>query len=119
KKSRKTPSGTDNRSDNFRMLESTDTIKAELNVNFGIEFVVWSRTKTLTPIKIVWTFPEPIVNLKGKKFEQFSYKRRQMSHEKAWTAFKLSKKYMLVKGDWKLEIYHKKEKLLEKTFYLI
>ena len=121
KKSRKTPTGILHYSHptSFRIKETTDTIKAEVGAEFGMEFVLWTNERTYVPIAIKWTYPEVIVNDKGKKFKSYKYRSNQPTRERIWTSYGMGKDFMVKKGEWKVEIFHKKKVILEKIFYLI
>ena len=119
KKSNKSPSGNKYYSDSFRILETTDTVEAKLGAQFGIEYILLAETRGYVTIKIVWTFPEEMTNSRGKIFDGFQYKTSQKTFERTNVSYRLGKGYMLIKGEWKLEIYHKKKRILEKTFYLV
>lgn len=119
RKSNKSPFTINLHADSFRIQQSTDTVKAGLHVQFGLQYLLFAEQKTIVPIELVWTFPDGMVNAKGKKISQHRTKKKQMTHQRTWTSFIISEEYMIIEGEWKLEIFHKKKKMLEKIFYLI
>lgn len=118
KKKRNSPSGYILQTEFFRIQESTDSIEAKLNAQFGIEFMLISNRQQWVPIKIEWLFPNEIENQYGKKFKKFVFKNSIITRERTFHTIKLSHKNMVKKGKWTLRIYHKKNILLEKFFFL-
>jgi Domain of unknown function (DUF3859) len=103
----------------FRIQQSTDTVKAELGAQFGIEYIIFADNHDYVPLYIVWTFPEEIETDQGKRYGQLKFKTTRLSHQRTNSSYRLSKPCMLVKGEWKFQLYFKKELILEKLFYLV
>lgn len=119
KKDNKSPRGVYDETDSFRIKNDSDTIKAEKGAQFGMEFILLANTKGKAKIKAVWTFPKEITNKKGKSFSSYKLSWKQSTHERTFIEFRMVEQHMVVKGPWKLELFHKREKILEKVFYLI
>ena len=119
RKERKSPSGIYDVKSSYRIKYTSDTIVAKKGAQFGIEFILLATTKGKVKIKAVWTFPEPIVNENGKVFKSYTFKDSRFTHERRYLEFVLKEEYMVVKGPWKLELFHKRNKILEKVFHLI
>ncbi|MBD3638384.1 MAG: DUF3859 domain-containing protein [Crocinitomicaceae bacterium] len=119
KKDRKSPSGKAHYCEYFRIKNSTDTIHAEVGTEIGVEFILIGDTRGNVPLTIVWTFPQEIETKRGRRIKKYSYKTSRSTHERMFATYKLSKRFQGVTGEWKLEIYHRRDLLMEKVFYLI
>ncbi len=112
------PSGMRNVSTDFKIVEKTNTIPCKKGEQFGVNYLLKSDTYKNLPIEFVWTFPKTITNDKGNIFKEFRYKNFVATNNSQHEAYSLNKPYLIVKGEWKYQMFYEGKKIYEKRFYL-
>ena len=112
------PTGVHKTSTDFKILETTKEIPCTENQRFGVCYVVASEEDKEVPINIVWTFPETIKNEDGRSFSQTGYIQNVTTNRDNHITYALGEKYLEVKGNWKVEMFHNGHKLYERKFRL-
>lgn len=113
-----TPTGVHEISSNFKLIKKTDQIPARIGQRFGVDYVLKSLDYKDVKVEIVWTFPEPIKNDKGKIYKEIRYINSKATNEDYHETYVLNSDYLIVKEDWKYQMFMGGKKLYERKFYL-
>lgn len=103
----------------LNIIDKTDTIKAKLNLQFGTQYILNSKSDEYQTIEFKWIYPQVLTNEKGKQMSEVSYKVRVKPNKTNHASYNLDFDYEVVKGPWILEIRSKNKLLYTKTFILI
>jgi hypothetical protein len=105
-------------SDNFRIVEQSDTVPARLGQKFGVIFQMDSDIDQLLEVEQVWIFPSPIRLADGREYKEVRYKISKPTNEPTYSLYELESQYELVKGEWMYQMFYQEKKIFEKKFLL-
>ena len=105
-------------SSDFKLIEKTNKIPAFLGQRFGTDFIVKAEEYKKIPVDIVWTYPAPITNSEGKTYKTLKYQENIPTNKNFHTTYALNEDYLVVKGDWKYQMFYKGRKIYENKFRL-
>lgn len=114
------PSGTHNvSSEELKIIKRTDTIKAVLGAQFGVEYELLSKKNELTDIEITWIFPSGMTDQKGNPIPELKYSTTKITNAYTYSNYTLEGENEVVKGTWTFIISKKGKELYRKNFFLI
>jgi hypothetical protein len=100
------------------LIKKTDTIYAKIGTSFGVQYILDSQIDKSIQLRQVWTFPNKMVNDKGKVFNNVDYTIKRPTNVSVGANYTIENDYELIKGKWIFQIYNGKKKLYQKEFYL-
>jgi hypothetical protein len=112
------PSGHQLIADEFKLIKSTDHILAELQQEFGIEYILKSNFNGFASVDQVWIFPEAIRDDEGKLFKEVRYSTEKPVNTKTFSIYAIEKPYEIVKGEWIYQMWYEGQKIYERKFYI-
>lgn len=114
------PSG-EKRTTDYRLhiIEVTDTIKLNEDVQFGIEYILEARPTKLITLTTIWTYPSTMKNNEGKMYEKVEYQIDKYTNQYTYSSYTLEEPYEMLPGKWNLKILYGDNLLLDKNFYLV
>lgn len=119
-KLRKSPSGHHNTTDwSLYITKRTDTIKAELGKQFGIEYQVINNKNEITDIQITWVYPKGMKDQHGKPLDKTTYSITKETNSYTYSNYTLETENEVVKGEWIFIISKNGKELYRKRFFLI
>jgi hypothetical protein len=118
-KMKKSPSGHHNiASDELNIIKRTDTIKAEVGAQFGVEYEVISPKNELVAVQITWLFPDGMKNQNGKNVKEMSYDVSKVTNTYTYSNYTLEGENEVVRGQWVFIISKDGKELYRKIFFL-
>lgn len=102
----------------YRFESFTNRIPMVLGTEFGLEYQINTKPKG-QPISIttIIRFPEPgLKEPGGKRYSTSTERRRASIGEPQLHGYGFDESWELVPGEWVFEVWHKKAKLVSKTF---
>ena len=104
-------------SEDVEFTENTTQIPAILGNTFGIKYVINGKPEgRQINIRVLWKHP-PMKNPQKEKASTISeHTRKAKIGNIIWNGYQFDEEWELVAGKWTIHIYHKDQKLLEKTF---
>lgn len=107
--------------DRVRFLAHTADIPGVLGTEFGIQYKVNSTPKgALFEVSSVILFPEGgLIDEKGKVYKQATETFKIPIGERAFYGFGFDEPWEIVPGKWVIQIWHKKSRLVQKTFNVL
>ncbi len=103
---------------NLDFIEQTDSIKAILNAEFSVEYILQSTRNKYVSLEITWKLPKGTKDLDGNILEEISYTKKQYTNTRSWSSYTLSQPNEVQKGTWTLILNVGNKKLLQRNFYL-
>ena len=106
---------------NVSFTDFTTEIPAKLGTEFGFQYIINSQPKGgLINVTYVIRFPEPgLVRNSGKVYKDVQYSDRITIGEKTLHGYGFDRPWEMVPGEWVFEVWHKKARLLRKTFTVL
>ena len=108
---------------NYKLVQRTDTVLANIGKTFGSEYILHSSDNQshVVPIKIVWIFPKPMTNPYDHKVYTESYTEDYAitGDGKYFNSYTLEYDYEFVEGWWTFKVMQGNTVLYEKKFLLI
>jgi hypothetical protein len=104
--------------ENYRFREFTTQIPMALGTEFGLEYQINTKPKG-RPISITTVIRFPEVGLKqprGRKYRSSRESKRVSIGDPQLHGYGFDEAWELVPGEWVFEVWHKKAKLITKTF---
>jgi hypothetical protein len=105
-------------SDDFQIVEQSDTVPARLEQKFGVIFQMNSDIDQLLEVEQVWIFPSPIRLADGREYKEVRYEISKPTNEPTYSFYELESQYELVKGEWIYQMFYQEKKIFEKKFLL-
>ena len=112
------PTGTHNWLKDFAIINVSDSIQVQPKANFGVVYEVDAKDTIDIDVTIEWVYPQQITNEKGEKFKSIKYTTKRPTNIPSASSYSLDESYELVKGNWRLNIYIEKKRVLSRTFIL-
>jgi len=113
------PSGNQSYGGEYGLKQQTDTIPAEINIEFGLSYDIDIGDQESIFIEKVWTYPKDIITPEGKRFKQLRTESEITAKTKSYyTSYIFEEPFEIVKGEWKLEIFHEGRQLYERSFFI-
>src|SRR5262249_9390101 len=113
-----TPTGTHSWLKDFEIINVSDSIQVQPKANFGIVYEMDSKDTIDIDVAIEWIYPQEITNEKGQKFKSIRYTTTRPTNIPSASSYSLDEPYEMVKGNWQLNIYVEKTRVLSRTFIL-
>ena len=104
-----------------RFIKVTNQIPAELNLGFGIEYIVNTRPKG-QPIRVtaVIKFPEGgLIQPHGRTYKESRESMRINIGEPIFYGYGFDEEWEMVPGEWTFEVWYKKSRLVRKRFTVL
>ncbi len=102
----------------FEITRITDSVPAELNANFGVQYIVMAKDTVEIEVEIEWLFPKKMTNDEGEKFKSIRYKTRRPTNIESASSYSLDKPFELIKGNWTENFYIENKLVHTRTFIL-
>ena len=102
----------------FEITKITDSVPAELQANFGVQYIVRSKDTAEIEAEIEWIFPKKMINDEGEKFKSIKYTTKRPTNTESASSYSLDKPFELIKGNWTVNIYTENKIVNTKTFVL-
>jgi hypothetical protein len=112
------PTGTHNWLNDFEIISVSDSIQVQPKANFGVVYVVNAKDTIDIDVTIEWIYPQEITNEKGEKFKSIKYTTKRPTNIPSASSYNLDEPYEMVKGNWQLNIYIEKKRVLSRSFIL-
>jgi len=112
------PTGTHGWLEDFEIVKVSDSVQAKQKANFGVVYIVNAKDTVDIDVVIEWIYPEKITNEKGDKFKSIKYTTKRPTNIPSASSYSLDEPYEIVKGNWQLNIYIEKKRVLSRTFIL-
>jgi len=113
-----TPTGTHGWLKDFEIIHVSDSIQVQPKANFGVIYQVDAKDTIDIPVTIEWIYPQEIKNDKGEKFKSVKYTTTRPTNIPSASSYSLDEPYEMVKGNWRLNIYIEKKRVLSRSFIL-
>lgn len=102
---------------NVRFVHFSNEIPAVLGTQFGFQYVLSTSPRGLVDITYVIQFPEPgLVQHNGQTHQEARYHDRVPTGRKLLHGYGFDEAREMLPGEWVFEIWHKKVRLIRKTF---
>ena len=112
------PTGTHNWLNDFEIINVSDSIQVQPKASFGVVYVVNAKDTIDIDVTIEWIYPQEVTNGKGEKFKSIKYTTTRPTNIPSASSYSLDEPYEQVKGNWQLNIYIEKKRVLSRTFIL-
>ena len=112
------PTGTHNWLNDFEIINVSDSIQVQPKASFGVVYVVNAKDTIDIDVTIEWIYPHEVTNAKGEKFKSIKYTTTRPTNIPSASSYSLDEPYEQVKGNWQLNIYIEKKRVLSRTFIL-
>ncbi len=104
--------------DKYRFQDFTNRIPMVMGTEFGIEYKINTKPKN-RPINVttIIRFPEPgLKQPRGRVYKMSKETQRRNIGEPHLHGYGFDEEWEMVPGEWVFEVWHKKAKLVSKTF---
>jgi hypothetical protein len=115
---KKTPTGTHGWLKDFEIINVTDSIQVQPKANFGVVYQVDAKDTVDIPVIIEWIYPQEVTNANGQKFKSIKYTTTRPTNTPSASSYSLDESYEMVKGNWQVNIYVEKKRVLSRSFIL-
>ena len=113
-----TPTGTHGWLKDFDIINASDSIQVQPKANFGVIYEVDAKDTVDIDVTIEWIYPREVKNDKGEKFKSIKYTTKRPTNIPSASSYSLDEPYEMVKGNWQLNIYIEKKRVLSRSFIL-
>ncbi len=110
-----------NISQNFKLVQKTDTVVMKKGTTFGVRYETVGKPKG-QQVKLTWVmrFPEPgLVDPKGQRFYTNEFARDHTIGGESFRAYSLDEPWELVPGEWVFEFWDGPRKVGEQRFKVV
>lgn len=110
-----------NISQNFKLVQKTDTVVLKKGTTFGVRYETVGRPKG-AKVKLTWVmrFPETgLVDPKGQRFYVNEFARDHTVGEESFRAYSFDEPWEMVPGDWVFEFWDGPRKIGEQRFKVV
>lgn len=110
-----------NTSQNFKLVEKTDTIVLKKGPTFGVRYETLGKPRG-SQVKLTWVmrFPEPgLVDPKGQRFFTNEFSRDHTIGNESFRAYSFDEQWEMVPGEWTFEFWDGPRKIGEKRFNVV
>jgi len=98
--------------------KTSDSIKIEKGVQFGIEYIIETPKTGLIEVKTIWNYPDTISNNRRKKFIKSEYIISKVTNEYTYSSYEINEEFEMIAGDWILQLFYQEKLILHKKFML-
>lgn len=99
-----------------RICVSTLGQKSEIAIEVSL-FLEAGKSENVT-LNLEWIFPKGIPDGKGDKFRNVTSEIERPTNENFILSYSIIENADLVKGKWRLKLYHKRQLLLEREYFI-
>ena len=110
-----------NISQNFKLVQKTDTVVMKKGTTFGVRYETVGKPKG-QQVKLTWVmrFPEQgLVDPKGQHFYANEFARDHVIGDESFRAYSLDEPWELVPGEWVFEFWDGPRKVGEQRFKVV
>jgi len=101
------------------IIENTEKIKDKLGTEFGVEYLLSSKSNEILPLDIEWIFPKEMIDpANNKKIKFIKYRIYLPTNFVNNGNYSLEKEFEIIKGEWVLNIYYEDKVIYNRKFIL-
>jgi hypothetical protein len=102
----------------LELIKTTDSIPAQIGVQFAIMYRLNSKKNKTIPVNIIWVYPKGMTDVNGLEISETSYIIKKKTNIYEYSNYTLENECEVVKGKWVFKMIIDNEQVYEKYFYL-
>lgn len=102
----------------LEVTEKSDSIKGEIGLIFGVQFMIKHKENLPLLVERVWTFPKAITSPNGKRIKNTKRSDYVYTNQPIWMYYTIENKSEIVPGRWVIQYFYKGKEIFKKTFII-